>query len=310
MKYEHFGDLLQELRMNYNMSREELAQNICTPKQIYRIEKGESEPSIYLLHQLSYKFNLDLNEYYKMYFTRHTLEGLEGIKFINDAIIIHDYHLLKSLIDTYETMEVFKTGENLQHIYYGKALCSALLDEDYKSSLDYCYQGIQVECPEFNISSISKYMFSNVGLTLLNCISQNFFLWVITITECLYDLLAVIESFVINSPYPFFHDTQFSKKVYQAILCNMGVRLFENGEYKKSFNFIEKGIKFSLKEANFRFLPDLIFFKFKLLYHEQNYAEAREYYNQVISLCKITNKEYILYELDSSAKIDYPEIFK
>jgi transcriptional regulator with XRE-family HTH domain len=311
MKYEHFGNLLQELRMKYNMSREELAQNICTPKQIYRIEKGESEPSIYLLHQLSFKFKLDLNEYYKMYFTSHTLEGLEGINSINDAIIVRDNHLLKSLIDNYESMEAFKTGENLQHIYYGKALCSALLDEDYKNSLDYCYKGIRVECPEFNISSFSKYMFSNVGLALINCLSQNFF------AMDNYDkgmlvlngLLTVIESFVINSPFPIFHDVQFSKKVYQVILYNMGIHLFECGEYKKSSNFVEKGIEFSLKESNFRILPELIFLKFKLLYCEQNYTEAREYYNQVISLCKITNKDTILNELDSSAKIDYPEIF-
>ena len=294
------------------MSRETLAENICTSKQIYRIEKGESEPSISLLHQLSFKFKLDLNEYYKMYFTNHTLEGLEGIKSINNAIIIHDNHLLKSLIDTYETMEAFKTGENLQHIYYGKALCSALLDEDYKKSLDYCYQGIRVECPEFNTSSIPQYMFSNVGLALINCISQNFFAMDNYDTGMLVlnGLLMVLESYVINSPYPLFHDTQFSKKFYQAILYNMGVHLFELGEYKKSFNFIEKGIRFSLKESNFRYLPDLIFFKFKLLYYKQNYTEAKEYYNQVISLCKITNKESILNELDSSAIIDYPEIFK
>ena len=80
MNYEHFGNLLQELRLKYNMSREKLAQNICTPKQIYRIEKGDSEPSIYLLHQLSIKFNLDLNEYYKNYFTFNTIIGLEGIR--------------------------------------------------------------------------------------------------------------------------------------------------------------------------------------------------------------------------------------
>ncbi len=40
MNYEHFGVLLQELRMKYNMSREKLAENICTLKQLYRIEKG------------------------------------------------------------------------------------------------------------------------------------------------------------------------------------------------------------------------------------------------------------------------------
>lgn len=53
MEYAHFGVLLKELRTKYNMSRESLAEGICTPKQIYRIEKGFSQPSIYMLNQLS-----------------------------------------------------------------------------------------------------------------------------------------------------------------------------------------------------------------------------------------------------------------
>ena len=121
MEYEHFGILLQELRIKYNMSREKLAQNICTPKQIYRIEKGVSEPSIYILHQLSIKFNLDLNEYYKMHFTSNTLVGLEGINSISSAIEQENILLIKSMVNKYEKLEDFKKGENLQHIYYSKA---------------------------------------------------------------------------------------------------------------------------------------------------------------------------------------------
>ncbi|MGB8455793.1 MAG: helix-turn-helix transcriptional regulator [Anaerocolumna sp.] len=172
MRYEHFGILLQELRGRYNLSREKLAQNICMPKQIYRIEKGVSEPSIYLLHQLSIKFNLDLNEYYKMYFTKNTIIGLEGTKAINIAIDNGDLPSLKSLVNSYEMLEDFKSGQNLQHIYYGKALCSSLIDEDYKTSLDYCFKGIQVECLEFTIYNISNNTHSNISLALLNCTSQ------------------------------------------------------------------------------------------------------------------------------------------
>jgi len=175
IKYEHFGILLQELRTKYNMPREKLTQNICTPKQIYRIEKGDSEPSIYLLHQLSIKFNLDLNEYYKMHFTSNTLAGFEGVKSINAVIDKGDVIALKSLIEDYENLADFKVGNNLQHIYYGKALCSALLDNNYRTSLDYCFKGLLIEYPGFSLNKIQKNIYSNVGITLLNCISQNYF---------------------------------------------------------------------------------------------------------------------------------------
>lgn len=311
MKYEHFGILLQELRIKYNMSREKLAQNICTPKQIYRIEKGESEPSIYLMHQLSIKFNLDLNEYYKMHFTSNTLIGFEGIKSINAAIESGNITLIKSMIDKYEKLEDFKKGETLQHIYYSKALCSALLDNNYITSLEYCYKGIQVECPDFHIERISEHMYSNVGITLLNCISQNFFAMdeYINGMNVLTQTLSVLEKYVVDSPYPLFQTSQFSKKIYQLILYNMGVHLFNHGDIKESLNNVEKGIAFSLKEYNMRHLPNLIFLKFKIFYREQKYEEAREYYNQSISLYKITNNKKELSELETSAKTNYPEIF-
>jgi transcriptional regulator with XRE-family HTH domain len=312
MKYEHFGDLLQELRTKYNMPREKLAQNICTPKQIYRIEKGDSEPSIYLLHQLSIKFNLDLNEYYKMHFTSNTLVGLEGIKSINTAIESGELSLIKSMVDKYEKLEDFKKGENLQHIYYGKALCSALLDNDYKTSLEYCYKGIRIECPDFNIDKISENMYSNVGITILNCICQNLFAMnqYDKGMKVLTEILKILETFVIDSPYPLFQASQFSQKIYQLILYNTGAHLFEHGEMKKALNYVEKGIAFSLKVYNLRHLPNLIFMKFKILYYEQRYEEASDYYNRAINLYKITNKKSVLTELEDTAKTDYPEIFK
>ncbi len=311
MRYEHFGILLQELRGKYNLSREKLAQNICTPKQIYRIEKGVSEPSIYLLHQLSIKFNLDLNEYYKMYFTKSSIIGLEGTKAMNIAIDNGDLPSLKSLVINYEMLEDFKSGQNLQHIYYGKALCSSLIDEDYKTSLDYCFKGIQVECPEFTIHNISNNTHSNISLALLNCTSQNYFSMnqYNNGMKIILRLLTALEANHINPPYPMFQISQFSKKIYQAVLCNISLHLLENGEIQEALNYVEKGIQFSIKEYNTRYLPDLFFMKSKILYNEQKYEEAREYYDRTVYLYKISNKVNKISELDKSAKIDYPEIF-
>lgn len=312
MNSEYFGRFLQELRLSRNMTREQLAQDICTSKQIYRIEKGIYEPSLYLINQLSIKFNLDLNEYFKMYFTNNTIVGLEGVNSINAAIENGDISLLKSLVEKYEKLDDFKKGRNFQSICYGKALCSALLDSDYKISLDYCYKGIQIECPGFNIEKISKNTYSNIGITLIICMSQNYF----AMNQhpigmkVLLEILTVLETYVIKSPYPMFQATQFSKKIYQAVLYNISVHLLNNGEIKSALNYVEKGIEFTLKEYNLRHLSDLLFMKFKILYHEQNYEEANEYYNRTLYLYKTTNKNDKLKELEETAKIEYPEIFK
>jgi transcriptional regulator with XRE-family HTH domain len=311
MNYEHFGAFLHDLRIQHNFSREQLAENICTAKQIYRIEKGVSEPSLYLMTQLSIKFNMDLHEYYKMHFTNKTLIGLEGVKYINSAIESGDLLSLKTLIEKYEKIDDFKKGRNLQYIYYGKALCSALLDSNYNASLAYCMKGIKIESPKFNLDNISKNMYSNVGIALLNCISQNYYALnePINGTKVLFELLTVLETHIINSPYPMFQVSHFSKKIYQAVLCNISSYLLNNGENIKALSYVERGIQYSIKEYNLRFLPDLFIIKCKILYNEQNYIESKEYFNRAAYLYRITNKDNKLIELEESAKNEFPEIF-
>lgn len=311
MNYEYFGKFLQELRLSKNMTRAGLAQDICTPKQIYRIEKGEYEPSLYLINQLSIKFNLDLNEYFKMYAANSTIAGLEGVNAMNAAIENGDVLLLKSLVKQYENLEEFKNGTNIKTIYYGKALCAALLDKDYDSSLDYCIKGIRIECPGFTIDNIVSNTYSNIGISLIICMSQNYF----ALNQhskgmgVLLEILTILEQHVIVSPYPMYTPSQFSKKVYQAVLYNISFHLLDKGDIKEALKYVETGIAFSLKEYNLRHLPELIFMKFKILYQEGKYEEALEYYNRTISLYKITNKESKAEELELLAKTEYNQIF-
>jgi transcriptional regulator with XRE-family HTH domain len=310
MNYEHFGILLKELRLNHNMSREKLAENICTTKQIYRIEKGASEPSVHLLHQLSILFNMDLNAYYKMYFNKHSLIGFEGTEAINSALKDGNTILLRSLVKQYEDFEIFKTGELLQCIYYAKALCSALLDEDYYVSLDYCLKGIKIECSDFCLDNISYHLYSNVGVGILNCISQNYFALeeYTTGMKVLSATLTVLEAQFINPPYPMYYGNVFVYKFYQIILNNMSIHLYEHGELEKALEIVNRGIDFAISKENMRHLPSLLSVKFKIYYYMQQYEKAKQYYMHTIYLYKIIDNNKKLAEFEEEVITDYSEI--
>lgn len=311
MNYEHFGVFLRELRESRNLTREQLAKDICTPKQIYRIEKGDFEPSLYLLNQLSIKFNMDLNEYFKMYFSVNTIVGYEGVQAINNAIAIGDKELQRSLIEKYEKHKDFSKGENLQHILYSKALC-AIHEKNHTSSLNYCLKGIMVENPSFTLESITKCTYSNVGLSIINCMSINY----IALKrediadKILSDLIYILETKILPSPYPMYQASQFAKKMYQNTLYNYSCLLVNNSDYENAEKFIEKGIDYSIQENYMRFLPGLMFLKFKLLYKQEQYDKAKEFYDQTICLYKITKQFKVLEDLESTIAENYPEIFK
>lgn len=311
MSYEHFGVFLRELRESRNLTREQLAKDICTPKQIYRIEKGDFEPSLYLLNQLSIKFNMDLNEYFKMYFSVNTIIGFEGIQALNDAIAKRDTALIKSLTEKYEKHKDFSKGENLQHIYYAKAICAAY-EDNYTSSLNYCLKGIIIENPSFSLNTITDSTYSNVGLSIISCMGLDY----ISLNrediglKILFDLLYVLENYVLSSPYPMYQASQFSKKIYQNTLNNLSYQLLNEEKYEKAEELIEKGIDFSIQENSLRFLPGLFFMKFKLLYKQGHFEKAKEIYTQMRCLYTITKQTMVLEDMDNSIKEDYPEVFK
>lgn len=312
MSYGHFGILLRELRESRNLTREQLAYNICTPKQIYRIEKGEYEPSLYLLNKLSIKFNMDLNEYYKMYFSNRSILAFEGVEKINKAISSNDIKQVANLVNKYKDNKDFMEGENLQHIYYGQALCASLLEQNFHQSIEYCMKGIYIENPQFTIETIKDYTYSNVGITLINCISRNYF--ALNQAEIgikiLKDLLYVLDYYVFNSPYPINQSSDFTKKIYQTILYNLCLYLLDTDDKRSALSYANKGIEFSIKENNIRFLPDLLFIKFRLLYHLSNIPESKICYIQAKNLLEITGQNIKLQELEQTVIKEYPKLLE
>ncbi len=311
MNYEHFGAFLKELREARNLTKEQLASGVCTRKEIYRIEKGEYQPSLYLLNKLSIKLNVDLNEYFKMYYTVKTAGGLIGIQEINDAISLADITCLKEVIKKYENNDDFRQGENLQHIYYAKAICESDIG-NYKESLEYCMKGIFIENALFTIDTITEFMYSNVGLAIINYISINYLN--MKKSEVAYkilsDLLYLIEKHYIDSPYIMYQAGQFSKKMYIGIQYNLGYIYLSDNELEKAEEMIDKGIEFSIKEYNLRYMPNLIYHKFILLYKKGDFKEAAEYFIQAKGLFKLLKQMKTSVEIEESVKIDYPEILK
>lgn len=86
--------------------------------------------------------------------------------------------------------------------------------------------------------------------------------------------------------------------------------MFEKGELQPASIYVEKGIEFSIKENDIRFLPDLFIINTKILYKEHKYEEARKYYDNTEYLYRITHKDNKIAELRTSSKKELPELFQ
>ena len=308
MQYNHFGEFLKEIRTINNISIEGLADGICSTRQLMRIEKGENDPSLYVLHNLSIKLNIDLQEYYRIHFSSGNFLAEEYKKKFQKFIIDKAIDKLQLLINQMEEMNEFQSGENLQYVFYGKAICSSSLHKNYNLSNEYCFKGLYVEDPNFHIDNETNKIFSNIGLTLINLIASNYgrLNERILSFKFLNFLFEVLDNFIFNSPFPMYRSLDFQNKLYQGVTNNLSWIFCLEKKYDNALDMVEKGITLSLKENCMRFLPELISRKADILYNLQRYEESYESYEICLGLYKLCRTDKNIKSLQDEINSRFP----
>ena len=309
MNYNHFGELLKEIRTSNNLTLNELSKDICTTRHLSRIEKGESQPSVYVLHHLSKKFNMDLQEFYRIDYTSGSFENKKIRLKIGELIAKGKDDTLEKLIYELETNKDFKEGENLQYVLYGKAICSAYIDKDFRQSTLYCLEGIYIEDPTFSIETMENNLYSNVSLTLINLMGSNYDKMKkgklsIQIFE---KLMIILDNYILNNPFPMYRSVDIEKKMYQIISFNLSKIHMNNKNYEKSLEFVNKGIDFSIKENYMRFLPELLARKSRLLLEMSQLQKSKETYKICLSLYKLCRNQEDIKDIENEINQNFPQ---
>lgn len=78
----HIGNIIKSYRGMLNMSRAELAENICSEKYVYYIEKGDRTPSAQLLTLFANKLGVDLFDHFPYLDCAHPIEVRKIMKSI------------------------------------------------------------------------------------------------------------------------------------------------------------------------------------------------------------------------------------
>lgn len=304
MNYKHFGELLKDIRKSKDISLEQLADNICSVRQLCRIENGENNPSLYILHNFSKKLNIDLQEYYRIYFTSGSFEAYHIRSRINQLVRENKLDELKILLDEVENGKEFSRGENRQYILYGRALCISYIEKNYILSNEYLTEGLIIEDPSFNIDTIKDKIYSNVGLTMLNLLAFNYSnmdsnTLSLTIFE---NVFSVLENHIFTSPFTMYRSLDFEKKLYQSSANNLSFLYMNKSQYKLALEYVEKGIKFSKKHNYMRFFPELLAQKARLLYKMGIQEESYEVFKDCLSLYRLLREDSSLKALEDEIK--------
>lgn len=300
MNYSHFGELLKEIRTSYNITLEELAKGICSIRQLSRIENGNSNPSLYILHNISKKLNIDLQKYYRIYFSSKSFIAHDFKSKLTILISNADLQELRELISKIENMDEFKEDENRQYILYGKAICNTHIDKDYHQSIEYCIEGLGIEDPDFSIDLIKSKLYSKIGLTILNLLASNYNR--IGEKQKSFDIIEsiflVLDNHISNVSLNMYGSLDFEKKLYQSTAYNLSVLYMNKLDYNKSLEYVDKGIVFSKNENYMRFFPELLAQKSRLLFKMGFKDDSYSSFQDCLGFYRVCRKEEDIKKLE------------
>ena len=287
--YKHFGELLEQLRLQNQMTQSEVAEGICTLRQYSRIEKGESTPRIDILYALSAKYNTNLYEYYNVHFSHLSFEAFHYICKLNDASAVGDISSFQPIADEMEQLKEFETGDNFKYLCYAHALAE-FYKPDLDCSIQYCLKGLELK--DFNSFRLlsSQKVYTNAELCLMNCLGCTFIAKK-SYEEADFTLHKLIEIFDYQAallPFPSGKGTNFLMNIYENTVYNIAIYKYHMKDYNEACIYAQKGVDHSINHNDILYLPMLLQIKAYSLMQLELYDEAKKCSQQAITLFELT----------------------
>jgi transcriptional regulator with XRE-family HTH domain len=300
----NIGEIIREIRKVRKMTQEQLAKNICSRREIIRIERGQHEPSPHLITSLSQKLNFDLQSCYLKLTFGTSLESYTLKLSLYSAIENQDISSIIDLISKVEALDEFKEGENLQLLYYAKALYYSSFKNNFDASNTYCLLGIQVDNARFSLETMDLRNLSHESYVLLNILGYNYMhLEKYNIACKIYEeLLNILRTYPILSYNPYYKYSDSDRSLFQIICLNLSTVKYKIQNFEEALNFITEGIDFALKQHSLKLLPQMLIKKFCILCNLTRFEEAKIIYTECYYLLKLTSEENLLWELKDNYK--------
>lgn len=171
--YAKIGEVIKYLRNKSHLSQAELSKDICSCKQLGRIERNESSPSIELINLLSNRIGVNIYDTYALILEHHDIETHQQIVEINELIHQRDFVKLHHLVTKLEKYPSFSSGVPFKYIKYSESLYFSQQLHNYETAIQVALEGLESDGSSFLSKNPSSISLSSADLLLAQCIAVN-----------------------------------------------------------------------------------------------------------------------------------------
>ena len=176
MKNYFIGELIQRRRKELNLTQEQLAEGICEPVTISRLENGRQTPSMNKLRALLQRLDLPEDKYYAL-LSKNEMQIADLQTEIVSANVLRDSQ--RGLDKIRELEQIADPEDTLlqQFILRSRALLGKEVDGQIvpyslPEKLEMLFQAIRLTAPNFDIEEIHNGLYSIDEAKVINQIAQ------------------------------------------------------------------------------------------------------------------------------------------
>lgn len=271
--YLRLGQVIEELRVKKNMTKTQLAKDICSTSYITRIEKGERCPTSVILRGITDKLGVSPDYLFRVIESSSAMDVKELVNQLFFYIERGNHKAVYDLANKKEQELDILSIHDIQIVKGLKLMCQTILTQEYAKGIHDLKDILKLTYSENNNPTDFEFalMFEIGHMLLLNNQKQD-----------AYSHLKNIEKYVENIKFLHTYAIIPHYYLYLTIAC------IDNSIFDDSFSYLDTGINYCKKYNNYSVLPRLYFLKAELYLRLDNKQEFNIWYDNAFKLHELT----------------------
>lgn len=277
------GEIIYNLRKKAGMTQETLADGICSPVSVSRIENGSQMPSGKVLEKLLERLGTGTYQLCNVYYENECQASLrKALEEIDAQVWAGDFAQAREALQKLSTQKM--DSANLQHtkmIYAAISMQDGTANEHTETEL---VNALRLTKPDIDLSDCRSELFSPAEVNIL-----------VMLTAAKYMAGKNLEAIRTGEEVMFALDRNKSRlpdyKVFQINLAhNLGQIMRDEGRYQEALIYAKKAEELSIRSTEQFMLPEIEFGIAQILNHMGQKQESRTRMEAIIPYMRLIGK--------------------
>jgi len=244
-------ELIKQIRNDMGLSQREMAERLqISPRQLSRIEKGESDIDLWQFMALAEALGLPSADFWLLYLETNEYDDYRTYHKIRRFLRNNMLDEAKGLLTKFEESSLSDHPFIRQFVAYAKVTVDREIP--YEQAIDELYKAMHLSRPNFDVNKISEYRMTYNEINIAIGIAHRY-----SLTGELEKSIAITES-IIESRESIRATEDDKAALFPTLMYNLSNQYGKVGKYKESLKYCYSALEVCREYNNLRLVPRIL----------------------------------------------------